>query len=158
MRENHLVFVITLLNMETSKKRKKWYNQYWQVTCSKKAKWHCYFEQGLQFEKETKSLQAAAVKKRKSTNLAKYNAADWLVVNVDKTTNLVQSMSCFVCTKFMDGISSVKGFQQQWREGRSKWLQHNTALEHGESMSHRKALDLHLKSPGLGIQEQTEKE
>ena len=32
------------------------------------------------------------------------------------------------------------------------------ATEHGESMAHRKALDLHLKSPRLGIQEQTEKE
>ena len=67
-------------------------------------------------------------------------------------------MNCSVRAKFMDGISSVKGFQQQSCEGGSKWLQHNTTLEHGESMSHRKALDLHLKSPGLGIQEQTEKE
>ena len=45
-------------------------------------------------KKLTKSLKAAVVEKWQLTNLAKYNADDWSVVDVDKTTNLVQSMNC----------------------------------------------------------------
>ena len=62
-------------------------------------------------KKLTKSLKAAVVEKWQLTNLAKYNADDWSVVDVDKTTNLVQSMNCSVWTKFLHGKSSVKGFQ-----------------------------------------------
>ena len=70
-------------------------------------------------KKLARNLQAATAKKWKSTTLAKYNADDWLVVNVNKTINLVQSMNCSVCTKFMDRISFIKDFQQQWCESGS---------------------------------------
>ena len=109
-------------------------------------------------KKLARSLWSATAKKWKSTTLAKCNADDWLVVNVNKTTNLLQSMNCSVCTKFMDRISSGKSFQQQWCEDGSKRLQHSAALEHAESISYKKAFDLHLKSLGFVIQEQTEKE
>ena len=76
-----------------------------------------------------------------------------LVVNVDKTTNLVQSMNCSVCTKFMDQISSGKGFQQQCLEGGSKQLKHSAALKYAESTSQEKAFDLHLNGLGIGIRQ-----
>ena len=60
--------------------------------------------------------------------------------------------------KFMDQISSVKGFQQQWCGTGSKKLQHTAALEHAESMSHKKTFDLCLKGLGLNIQKRTKKE
>ena len=53
---------------------------------------------------------------------------------------------------------SAKGFHQQWCEGGSKQLQHSAALEHAESMSHKKAFDFHLKGLGKVIQGQTEKQ
>ena len=109
-------------------------------------------EQGIQFEKETGKKSTGS-----STTFAKYNADDCLIVNVIKTANLVQLMSCSIYTKFMDQIYSVKGFQQQWCEGGSKLLQHSAALEHAESMSHEKAFDLHLKALVLDIWEQKEK-
>ena len=94
------------------------------------------------------------LKSWKPTPLAfKYNADDWLIVSADRTTNLEQLMNCSVCTKFMDGPSSVKGFQQQWCESGSKRLQHSAALEHAERMSHKNAFDLHLKGLEIGIRE-----
>ena len=60
--------------------------------------------------------------------------------------------------KFMDQISSVKGFQQQWCGTGSKKLQHTAALEHAESMSQKKTFDLCLKGLGLNIQKRTKKE
>ena len=99
-----------------------------------------------------RNLKTATTEKWKSTTLEKYNADDWLVVNLVKLTN------CSVCTKFMGQIFSIKNFQQQWCKGGSKRLQDSAALEHVESMSHEKAFDLHLKRIGLGIREQAEKE
>ena len=58
--------------------------------------------------------------KWKSVILAKYNGDDWLVANVDRTTNLLQLTNCSVCTKFMGQISSIKRFQQKWCESGSK--------------------------------------
>ena len=107
----------------------------------------------------TRTLQAATAEKRKTTSLAKYNATDWLVVNIDKSTNLVTSLNCSVCTKFLDKISCIKGFQMQWCEDGSKRL-HNTsaALEHAESTSHNKAYDLYMKDLGLSAHERTERD
>ena len=60
--------------------------------------------------------------------------------------------------KFMDQISFVKGFQQQWCGSGSKKLQRTAALEHAESMSYKKAFDLCLKGLGLNIQKRIKKE
>ena len=73
-------------------------------------------------KKSGRTLQSATVEKWKSMSLAKYNADDWLVVKVEKTTNLVKSFNCSVCTKFIDRIPSIKGFQMQWCEDSSKQL------------------------------------
>ena len=69
-----------------------------------------------------------------------------LVINVDKTINLVQSTALYVQSLW------AKDFQQQWCEGGSKRLQHSVVLEHAENMSHEKTFDLHLKGLGFGIQ------
>ena len=73
-------------------------------------------------KKSGRTLQSATVEKWKSMLLAKYIADDWLVVKVKKTTNLVKSFNCSVCTKFIDRIPSIKGFQMQWCEDSSKQL------------------------------------
>ena len=106
----------------------------------------------------TRILQAATAEKWKTTSLAKYNATDWLVVNIDKSTNLVTSLNCLVCTKFLDKISCIKGFQMQWCEDGSKRLQHSAALEHAESTSHNKAYDLYMKDLGLSAHKRTERD
>ena len=78
---------------------------------------------------------------------------------MEKTTNLVKSFNCSVCTKFIDRISSIKGLQMQWCEDNSKWLQHSTALKHAGSTSHKKAFNLYLRGGfGLSARERTEKE
>ena len=51
-------------------------------------------------KKQARSIEAATAEKWKLTTSAKYHADEWFV-NVNKTTNLVQSMNCFVCTKLM---------------------------------------------------------
>ena len=104
--------------------------------------------------------QSATAERWKSTSLAKYNADDWLVVNIEKTTNLVKSFNYSVCTKFIDIISSIKGFQMRWCEDGSKRLQHSAALlEHAESTCHKKAFDLYLRGElGLITRQRTEKE
>ena len=90
-------------------------------------------------KQSVRTLQAATAENWKSTSLAKYNADDWLVINVDKQTKLVTSLNCLVCTKHVEHITGVKGFQQQWCKEGSKRLQHNAALEHAEGMSHKRA-------------------
>ena len=67
-------------------------------------------------------------------------------------------MNCSVCTTFMDQISFMNGFQQQWCESGSKLLEHSARLEHAGSISCKKAFNLHLKGLGLIIWERREKE
>ena len=109
-------------------------------------------------KKSGRTLQTATAEKWKSTSLAKYNTDDWLV-NVKKSTNLVKSFNFSVSTKFIDRISSIKGFQIQWLKDSSKRLQHSAVLKHAESTSHKRSFWFVSKGElGLSARERTEKE
>ena len=90
--------------------------------------------------------------------MAKYNADDWLVINTEKESNVVTSLNCSVCKKYVDRIMSTKGFQQQWYGDGSKRLQHSAAVDHAESIAHKMAFNLFLRDSRLNERERTNKE
>ena len=100
-----------------------------------------------------RTLQPATAEKWKTTSLAKYDAENWLIVNINTDTKLVESLKCAVCTKFEGKISSVKGFNYQWSRDESTRLQHAAALEHVNGDPHKLAYDLFLKNKGLTTRE-----
>ena len=105
----------------------------------------------------TRTLLTLTAGKWKSTSLAKYNADDWLVINTKKESNVVTSLNCSVCKKYVGRIMSTKGFQQQWCGDESKQLQHSTAVDHVESIAHKMAFNL-FRDSGLNERERTNKE
>ena len=100
-----------------------------------------------------RTLQPATAEKWKTTSLAKYDAENWLIVNINTDTKLVESLKCAVCTKFEGKISSVKGFNYQWSRDGSTRLQHAAALEHVNGDPHKLAYNLFLKNKGLTTRE-----
>ena len=65
-----------------------------------------------------RTLSVKTAKNWKTTSLAKYNASDWLILNV--SSGLVTAMKCATCSEFEDKITSVKGFTDQWSRDGSK--------------------------------------
>ena len=104
-----------------------------------------------------RTLQTKTAENWKTNSLAKYNAALWLVINEDQSNkNLVASFNCNICRQFEDRISSIKGFNHTWIKEGSKRLQLDSAKEHAEGESHKKAFDLHLQNVGLTARERSE--
>ena len=95
----------------------------------------------------TRTLSVKTAENWKTTSLAKYNASDWLILNV--SSRLLTSMKCTTCSEFEDKITSMKGFTDQWSRDRSKRLQHSAAVQHANTDAHARSYDLYLKSKGL---------
>ena len=103
-----------------------------------------------------RTLQPATAEQWKTTSLAKYDAENWLIVNINADTKLVESLKCAVCTKFEGKINSLKGFNYQWSRDGSTRLQHSAALEHVNGDPHKLAYDFFLKNKGLTTRERGE--
>ena len=94
-----------------------------------------------------RTLSVKTAENWKTTSLAKYNASDWLILNV--SNGLVTSMKCATCSEFEDKITSMKGFTDQWSRDGSKRLQHSTVVQHANTDTHARLYDVYFKSKGL---------
>ena len=71
------------------------------------------------------------------TNLAKYNANDWLIINRDGKGKLLESMECYTYTEFINDVMSLKCWTTHWRGKSSARAGDSVAAEHRQTDTHR---------------------